>query len=197
MFFPKQPYDNLCHAYLKQLYRYHQSSRFQQISLENTQGDVFLPSMSLLIHKMGLTSNDVFIDLGSGIGRVVFHAFLLSNAKKIIGIEMHSALHQIAIQKKERILTELPYFFTDHRDIDLVEGDFLETSFNDATAAFISAVCFSQATLQRLAEKLDQLPALRSIFSLKPLTYLSTLHFHQTIRVQCSWGSALCYQYKK
>ena len=185
---------SICHAYLNHLYS-KQKKMLQNSPLEATQGDVLYDSMSILIEKMALTQNDTFIDLGSGTGRVIFHAFLLSNAKEVIGIELEPELHTVALQKKEQIMRELPLFFHEHRTIELWNSNFLTTNVDNVTVAFISAVCFSQTTLRSLAIKLNKLPHLRGVFSLKPLTYLDTLRFKSTIRVQCSWGSALCYWY--
>lgn len=181
-------------AYLQQLYKGAKLTHAAS-SLEQTAGSVQDHSMRMLIETMCLQPDDVFIDIGSGVGRVVFHAFLQSTVKKAIGIEIAASLHQLAQAKHKRLLAELPLFFHPDRHIELIQGDFLKTSFADATVAFISAVCFSQTTLIKLADKLNHTPTLRAIFSLKPLTHLTSLPFKRTLRIHCSWGSALCYWY--
>ena len=183
-------------AYLNQLYKGKEQAKFAAPSLEHTQGYVRDDSMCELIARMHLHPDDVFIDIGSGSGRVVLHAFLQSPVKKAIGIEIASPLHLLAQKKKQRLLTELPLFFEEGRNLQFIEGDFLTTAFQDATVAFISAVCFSQTTLIKLAAKLNQAPTLRAIFSLKPLTHLHSLPFKRVLRIHCSWGSALCYWYE-
>lgn len=185
----------LCHAYLQQLYARKQKSLQPLSSLEQTQGDITYQSMSTLIHAMHLSPDDIYLDLGSGSGRTVLHVFLLSTVKKAMGIEIDATLHQLAMQKYQLMRRELPRFFDENRSIALKQADFLLSRYDEVSVAFISAVCFSQTTLIKLAKKLNHLPNLRCVFSLKPLTHLACLSFKRTIRVQCSWGAALCYVY--
>jgi hypothetical protein len=189
-------FAEMCHAYLMQLYQNPaQVEKQVTFSLEGTQGDVLPQSVSTLLSQVQLSNEDVFIDFGSGRGQVIFHVFLLSSVKKLIGIEIQEPLHQYAMQLKNQLLQEVPLFFGEKRTIQLIHGNFLEQDVGDATVAFISAVCFSQATLIALAKQLNRLPYLRKVLSLKPLTHLTILPFEKAIRVQCSWGSALCYCY--
>jgi hypothetical protein len=119
---------------------------------------------------------------------------LLTPVKKVIGIEQDDTLHTIAMEKMQHCQTDLPLFFND-RLVHLVNHDFLTTDFNEATVIFISAVCFKQSTLIALANKLNQLPLLRAVYSLKPLTHFTKLSYQGARRIQCSWGAALCYCY--
>lgn len=52
--------------------------------------------ISKLIDLMELDSSSTFCDLGSGIGRVVLHAAMLSHVKEAVGLELSdSRLEQV------------------------------------------------------------------------------------------------------
>ena len=50
------------------------------------------------LQRVPLYSNDVFVDLGSGIGLVVFQVAALSNCKLVYGIEILKHHNDLAVQ---------------------------------------------------------------------------------------------------
>lgn len=75
---------------------------------------------------------DVFIDFGSGMGRVVFQAAVHYPFRRVIGIELSRRLHEIAQANIERNRDRLRC-----QDVQLVHGDVLHYEVpDDVTVAF-------------------------------------------------------------
>ena len=72
-----------------------------------------------------VSDHDVFVDLGSGMGRVVLQAATY-RFRKVIGVEISEALHRIAQENIERSRQRLRC-----PDIELVHADVLEYKFPD------------------------------------------------------------------
>ena len=69
---------------------------------------------------------DVFIDYGSGMGRVVYQAAAWYPFKRVIGVELTPALTQVAQRNIDRNIDRLRC-----RDVELVTADALEYPFPD------------------------------------------------------------------
>src|SRR5579864_8957251 len=89
-------FDDLCQAYITELYRNvsgfisYQPGEKENAQLEKvflTYGEILFPSFNEIIKRMDINENDVFYDLGSGAGKSALQFFLKTPVKKIIGIE--------------------------------------------------------------------------------------------------------------
>src|SRR5258708_28614484 len=58
----------------------------------------FWTTLPKVLPKNEVGPDDVLIDLGSGMGRVVVHAATTYSFRRIIGVEISSRLHEIAEQ---------------------------------------------------------------------------------------------------
>jgi hypothetical protein len=106
-------------------------------------------------HRVG--PEDVFIDFGSGLGRVVYQAALRYPFKRVIGVELSEQLNEVAQRNLERNRARLRC-----RSFELVAADVLEYEIpDDVTVAFF-ANPFRGATfatvIERLLESLDSHP---------------------------------------
>lgn len=78
-------------------------------------------------------ADDVFIDLGSGMGRVVFQAAKAYEFRRVIGVELSEQLHAIA---EENLVRNRPRLRC--RDIHLVASDVLEYEIpEDVTVVYL------------------------------------------------------------
>lgn len=188
----------LCERYLDVIYRDMQIQDINVIKSERiteSYGEVLYDSIEKLLTHVVLSSEDVFVDLGSGLGKVVLHIFLNSNVKRAYGIEILSHLHQRAQLAAQRIQRELPDFFMEGRKLKFLLGDFLKLPFKDATVIFINSICFSQRILTELEFIINNTPSVHTLLTMRPFHGLTKLSFKKAIRVECSWDSALCYLY--
>ena len=78
--------------------------------------------------------NDVFIDYGSGMGRVVYQAAAWYPFKRVIGVELSAALNEVAQRNVDRNRDRLRC-----RDVELVAGDALEFPIpDDVTVVYLN-----------------------------------------------------------
>lgn len=184
---------NLCQQYLDILYA--GTTLHQANDIPETYGEILYPALNKLINRVPLHADDVFVDLGSGIGKALVQVFLNSPVREARGIEIVHHLHQQAVSIAARIERELPIFYMDKRKLQFFLGDFLSFPLADATVIFLCSPCFTQQTLNQLGVLINGTPRIQSVLTLRPIANLTRLAFKETIRLECSWDSALCYRY--
>ena len=191
--------DTLCQHYLTILYsevqKTHVACAVSKTNIVETYGEILYPSVNKLISAIQLTENDIFIDLGSGMGKLVIHFFLKSNIKAAYGIELVPHLHQKAMEAANMLHHDLPCFYHDARQLNFILGSFLDIPFKTATIALITSTCFTQSLLNELGVIIENTPSIHTVLSLHPIGTLQRLAFKKAIRIECSWGTALCYIY--
>lgn len=101
--------------------------------------------------------NDVFIDLGSGMGRMVIEAAASYPFKRVIGVELAQELHDIARSNVDNTRIRLKC-----KNIELVQSDVLEYKVpDDVTVVFMNnpfrGPVFA-AAMEKLIESVDDHP---------------------------------------
>jgi hypothetical protein len=191
--------NTLCHQYINIVYHNMSAPRApkdaKEIRISETYGEILYCGVEKLISEAKLTEEDVFLDLGSGSGKVVIQVFLKTMVKEAIGIELLPELFQQSLFVSKRLKQELPDFYTGNRELAFLHGSFLDISLNGATVVVINSICYSQYFLSRLGEIIDKTPSIHTFMTLRPITTMRRLSFKKTIRVECSWDTTLCYIY--
>lgn len=187
--------EELCQNYLNTVYAHIQATQSKAQCITETNGEILPLSINKLISLVALSDNDVFVDLGAGAGKVVTQVFLTTQVKKALGIEIRPDLHHQAVAAATRIREELPMFYQPNRSLDFLLGSMFDISFSDATVLWVNSVCFSPDMLIRLGKIINASPHIHTVLALRPLPGLKKLSFKRSIRVECSWDTALCYLY--
>lgn len=185
--------DLLCQQYLMNLYQGITQNNFSK-KISETYGEVLYSSVDKLILAMKLSDSDVFVDYGSGLGKMVIQVFLKSLVKEAYGIEIVPELHQYAINALIKV-QDLTEFYEGERRLDFKLGDFLKFPLRSATVAFINSACLSPGILVQLGKIINDLPNLHTVISLRPIPELIRFQFKKSIHIECSWDSALAYFY--
>src|SRR5262245_5708685 len=89
--------NRVCQQYLNILYHNiygHRLNHRQNKSISETYGEILYPSIDKLLTELSLTEQDVFLDFGSGLGKVVIQVFLRSEVKESCGIEIIPELYE-------------------------------------------------------------------------------------------------------
>ena len=104
-----------------------------------------------------------FVDLGSGVGKLVVQAYMeLPHLQKSTGIELSPSRHASAIQTWATIQNEADQIRNietkalKDASVELVEGDMFDYDMKDVTHIYVASLCFSEAMMHRLAHKLKQ-----------------------------------------
>lgn len=187
--------NNLSEQYLDNLYQDVHANKPANGTMATTQGEILTPSVTKLLAYLAPTPQDVFIDLGCSVGKIVLQCFLQTAVKAAYGIELVPSLHQQAEQASQQLRHDLPELFANNRTLQFICGNFLTTPFPTATLALVNPICFGQDLLYPLSRLIDNNPTIRAAASLRPLCDPQRLRCTKIIRLECSWDSALCYIY--
>jgi len=108
-----------------------------------TYGETLFFSAWKVFTLAGITEKDVFYDLGSGIGKVVFFCNILYGIEAF-GVEIIPTF----VEYSNRIKEELAF-----DKVTFIEGNFLDLDISKGTVFFIVATAFDSVTRENLAEK--------------------------------------------
>lgn len=188
--------NTLCQHYLTILYHgMPQHTKHVSKNINETYGEILYPGIDKLLSAIELSKDDVFVDYGSGVGKIVIQVFLKSLVKEAYGIEISPELHQHAAHAAQKIQHDLPEFYNEGRKLIFLHGDFLKTPLTTSTVALVTSTCFTQPLLAELGKIIEGTPSIHTVLSLRPIHTLQRLSFKQAIRIECSWDTVLCYVY--
>lgn len=201
-----QEFDKITEDYMTALYQglsgfisYKPGEKEEKIKekIYLTYGEIVHSSVNTLIRYMpDISDQDVFYDLGSGIGKVPLHFFLKTPVKKACGVEASKLRNDHAVTIYHQVKSEFPELFEGARELNCIQKNFMEAGIEDATIVYTCSTCFSEELLAEIAGLLDRCPKLRYVISLKELP-LKILPFDKIIEIECTWDKTKCYAYKR
>lgn len=95
--------------------------------------------------NIGISENDVFYDIGSGHGKMVMHFALISNFKKLVGIELDNLRYKYCLEILSQIQCD---------NVTFINDDVLNCDISDATHVFINDALMSQELIHSIFSKL-------------------------------------------
>ncbi len=175
------------------IHTYQQSHIPTVNTIAETYGEILFLSFAKLIQKIHWDPQDIFIDFGSGLGKLCLHIFLTQTIKKVVGVEINPHLYQQSMTALDKVKNDFPDLFA-HQSMEFHHQDFLTFNFQEATIALIASPCYTQSVLNQLGELINQ-SNLKTVLTLKPIATLERLKFKKIHPLECSWDAALCYHY--
>lgn len=159
---------------------------------------------------MKLHEDDVFIDMGSGVGKSVMQAWLEYGVQHSIGVELAPSRHARATralgdiaQRHETLLlseaggslagigaSECSYTDSEGlRRVSLMQGDLLQQDLSEVSVVWLSSLCFSKEFMAQIAAKLSlEAPLLRCVVSMAPFEGgIEGLEEEEPMLVEMSW----------
>lgn len=132
--------------------------------VETNVGELSPRGTSKLIGLCNLHPDDVFVDVGSGIGNIVAQVAIQTTAKLVIGLEMRAELVCLSRQ----LVADGKRAFPALSRIKLVEGDIAaeevgESVITQATVIFANNLLFTPTANQALHVLCSELPYLRLV----------------------------------
>ena len=139
---------------------------------------------------------DVFVDLGSGAGRMCFQVALeWPEIACSRGVELSGSRHAAGLAALARADAATA------RRVQLQQADIIETGAGDATIGYVASLLFDEKFMARLGARLDAAPRLRRLVSLEPFPPGSLTSFEldaaEHPRVEVTWGAAHVYVYSR
>ena len=147
-----------------------------------------------IIKKLNINENDVFYDLGSGIGNVCFKISYSTKAKSC-GYEIVDSRHEVA----ENINSDFSKIKDMNNKVSLIKDDFtkIKNGLNDATIIFTDSIMFSKELLKKVEDLAYSSPNLRYLVSMKKLDNSDKFEYIETSSCEASWGNSQINIYKK
>jgi hypothetical protein len=152
---------------------------------------------SLLLPR-ALNENDVFVDIGSGVGNINLQVFCETPVKKSIGIELLPSRNAYA----DLARTICALFFSDlfgvdgTRELEFITGDFadkknkeIKSAFNEATVIFSHSWMFPEELMVKFGERvLEDAPNVDLIISSRQVPQLDERWIVSRIELQADWN---------
>lgn len=192
------PFHEMVQSYLDKVYTAFDTDIKHTLHFNGNEiyGEILYYSAIKLINYLRISSEDHFLDIGSGLGKLALYVYFTSKAASVAGIEINHPRHVIAMRIKQSIQAQLPRMF-DHRELVLLEGNFLTSSFDKTTMVYICSTIFSYELLESIGKKLNEMPKLKKIASFRKLPHLSNFRCVKKLLIHCSWERVGCYIYER
>jgi hypothetical protein len=149
-------------------------------------GELTSAGVRQLIRATGLSADDVFVDLGSGVGKVVLQVALAVPGVRCIGIEIDGARHASACEALRR--AEACGVLEPGRCV-FWHGDIRQADFPPATVFFAHSTCFPAAMLGAVARRIAAQDQAATLVTTRRLTGRAgtLLAFVATRACKLSW----------
>jgi hypothetical protein len=161
-----------------------EEARVRKAKSSATYGELRPAATLHLLEALQLTRRDVFYDLGSGVGKVVLLAAMVTPARRCIGVELApgrvaDACRVLAQAQRDRLVST--------RRVQLREDDILATDLSDATVVYTCSTAFPTPFMGRLQRKLAALQRPLTFVTLQVLDDHPAFERHDVLRLDVTW----------
>lgn len=169
-----------------------ETKRITDLGGAPTYGEIAYASMEAITQVVMFSSDDVFYDLGSGVGKFPIFVHLWTTAKKSIGIELSESRHNGALNAMSSLYDYENDGFNaladENRELLFIHGDISETDLSDATIIFMNSLCFSNIILKAMVDTFTKLAPGLCIITLKELPQHPRLKYSRKDSFPTSWS---------
>ena len=172
--------------------------KFKKNNYESTYGTLEKKGFKKIINEVkkhkknkNWIDNKIFIDLGSGEGKVPIYG-LDYPFKLLLGVELSTSRHNIAIDKKKNLSKDK------RKKIFFYNLDLLKYDLNDVDLIYISSLCFNSKFLEKISKKLSKELKKGSIVCTSSELIADSLKLINSYNVKQSWSNkSEIYMYEK
>lgn len=147
-------------------------------------GEITPAGLGHLLDHLSLGPDDVFYDLGSGIGKVVLQTALTHSLRGCTGIEAATSRHAIATRVLRRARRQ---GLIRGRRCRFLCGDFMEVDLARATVLYTCSTGFSASFMERLVDKLTQLRTGARLVTTQEIDDTPWFEPELALRLDMSW----------
>jgi len=130
-----------------------------------TYGELTPDGMTIVINYMmerlkiyfgkALPEKIIFIDVGSGAGKVPIGACIEGPFFKCLGVEYSKERHDVAMSAHKKLTSEWSSVLPDGREIVFINKDALKTDMSNIHALYVSSLCFEKSFMKKLLDKFE------------------------------------------
>lgn len=154
-----------------------------------TYGEIEEEGLQNLIKYLNIDKNDIFYDLGSGLGKVVLYFYIETSVKTSIGIEFYKKRSMEAEQVLKKLYKKKPQLLDDNRIITFQNSNIKDVNLDDATIIFMCSECYSPELLDTIYDKIKNNKNLKYLISIKKYDKFKELLPKETlIPTPCTWS---------
>lgn len=163
-----------------------------------TYGEVTPEAMYKILTKIKYPGGGIFYDLGSGTGKAVLLAALLSSFSECKGVEILKDLNDTAKSVSSRFESEMKVDFPSLTSkIEFLNEDFLKYDFSDADVIFIHSTCFYDELWSQLIKKFEDLRLGTTIITVTKSIVSPVIEPLLSEGIAMGWGQATVNFYQK
>ena len=166
---------------------------FNKLNYAYTYGEITRSGLKNILEGFN-TENKIFYDLGSGIGKSLIYAITDHKFIRAVGIEF----------SKKRVQQSLNLVNSQPKDIsskiEVIHGDIFDPNINisDADFLFISNLCFSEESNEKLVEKINKMAKINAIIMCSRELHSKQMKLIKKTFTIMSWSNTSpIYIYKK
>jgi SAM-dependent methyltransferase len=158
--------------------------RVQRSRGSPTYGELMPTATARLLAQLELGPEDLFVDMGSGIGKVALLAAMTTDVGRALGIELSETRHAQAERALQRA-REQDVPGTER--VSFAQADMLTHPLDDATVVYTCSTAFLPGFMKRLVRRLASLPNLRKLATLQDLDPHPAFELVEIYRLDASW----------
>mgnify|MGYP006427492525 CR=1 FL=1 len=151
-------------------------------------GEIKFDAIFEIIKNINFEEDDVFLDLGCGIGRFCLEIFLTTKIKKVIGVELERNRFNIAQETKNKLQKYLSKKNKSTRELLFYNENINNFDINQANVIYLCSLCFPQKLIQIITNKLEEHPRLKAVISFNKLNTPS-LKLKNKITIPTTWSN--------
>jgi 16S rRNA A1518/A1519 N6-dimethyltransferase RsmA/KsgA/DIM1 with predicted DNA glycosylase/AP lyase activity len=160
-------------------------------------GEIYYYSAVKLLKFLKLSNTDHFLDIGSGLGALLFQVFLTTPVASVTGVEIHTQRYLLSKKIKSLMQQKNPDLFMNDKPLDLIHGDFLKHEFDTVSVIYVCSIVFSFELLEALGKKINAMQSVRKIASFRKLPHLIDFKLVKKLHLHCTWDQVACYLYER
>lgn len=149
-------------------------------------GEIPFDSAAHILDDINLSRQDVFYDLGSGVGKLVLQVYLTTSAKRSVGVELSKTRFDIAENCHKQTLRD--DHITVGRELVFLNQNINTVPLSDATVCFISGLTFPHQLIKSIMDKLSALEHGVRVISVLPLPEHKQFTLLKTYNLPMSWA---------
>lgn len=159
-------------------------ARVRATNSSPTYGEIMPTATDRLIEHLALRDDDVFYDLGSGVGKVVLQVALRAPIRRVVGVELARSRHRIA----RRVLHQVRAMeLLRAKECELRCADFMRAPLGDATVVYTCSTAFSTPFMHELAARLARLTTGLRWVSTQDVDENPWFRLEDVLRLDMSW----------
>lgn len=150
----------------------------------STYGEIMPAALDHLIDALEPEPEDVFFDLGSGLGKVILQVAMTVQVEQCIGIELVESRHREAMAALARARAA-GYLRTE--DVRFRKADILRARLTGATILYTCSTAFPEGFMMRVAERVANLAEGVRLVTLQELDDNPWFEREELLRLDMSW----------